>query len=365
MASPPRRDSLSSAGAHATTHAGLWLDRYLPSHDASGRVRDLHADLARVIRVPDGYQGAFERRRRALEESGRPGCVTRSWTATVQGRVVAGIGEANVREAGLTLLRAWGVPFLPGSSLKGIAAAASSMSADPAWAAEHGHRGDSAADLFGTHELSGLVHFHDAWWIPDGTRKLPIELDVMTVHHRQWYAALGSDKPGEGPQDWDEPVPVNFLTATGSYLIALTGPLEWVEVAGRILEHGLQALGVGAKTRSGYGRLSMEAIAPSVTAAPPSAAEGSAQEPSIAGPAEPDWISAQAWISPTGKTKGKVLARTSDGTTYRGPKPVNLMLAPELDQQLGAASEADPLAVEIFAEPGKDKFKQLRVPVAR
>ena len=67
--------------------------------------------------------------------------------------------------------------------------------------------------------------FHDALWIPDGDR-LPLDLDVMTVHHPDYYQGK-DDAP---PADWDSPNPVAFVSAHGKYLLRSTGPEEWVDV---------------------------------------------------------------------------------------------------------------------------------------
>jgi CRISPR-associated protein Cmr6 len=75
-------------------------------------------------------------------------------------------------------------------------------------------------------------------------------LDVITVHHPEYYR--GENLP---PADWDNPNPVPFLSATGSYLVALHGPESWVEAAFKILQLALAEEGIGAKTSSGYGRM--------------------------------------------------------------------------------------------------------------
>lgn len=75
---------------------------------------------------------------------------------------------------------------------------------------------------------------------------------MITTHHRDYY--VGGTKP---PADWDNPVPVPFLTATGCYLIALNGPAEWVDRALTILGMALRDSGIGAKTAAGYGRMKL------------------------------------------------------------------------------------------------------------
>src|SRR4029077_4364816 len=116
----------------------------------------------------------------------------------------------------------------------------------------YGKIGASHKILFGDQESSGYVTFHDALWVPTGD-KLPLDLDVMTVHHLDYYQ--GKECP---PADWDNPNPVAFLSARGTYLLAATGPAEWVGAARAILKEALEKDGIGAKTATGYGRMKIE-----------------------------------------------------------------------------------------------------------
>jgi CRISPR-associated protein Cmr6 len=265
----PRNRAWQSAKRDPTTHAGLWLDKALSSQREPGE-NDAQEAQGEAIRrliveagglhVPAGYELARKRRRALLDgyDGGFAGGVTRWFEARALGRLVIGIGTQSVRETALTLHHTWGVPILPGSALKGLAsAAAHKLVEDPAWRMgqvdEYGRRtgqGDSHRTLFGAQENEGCVIFHDAWWRPEGDR-LPIDLDIMTVHHREYYAGQGAP-----PTDLDEPNPVPLATTRGTFDVALTGPPEWVEAAASLLELGLQELGIGAKTRAGYGRMS-------------------------------------------------------------------------------------------------------------
>lgn len=244
-----RRRALREVRPDETTNLGLWLDRFLSQKEDAGVRAPREEDLTR-IKVPAAYERALVRREEALRacDGGFVGGVTRCWTAKVEGRLIVGLGAASVRETGISLVRTWGVPLVPGSALKGVAAAMARRSGDEAW--QDG--GDAHHTLFGDPQRGGCVVFHDAWWIPRGAQ-LPLQLDVLTVHHRDYYG--GGDS---GPCDWDEPVPVPFVTATGEYLVALTGPERWVEAAGALLSSALTELGVGAKTAAGYGRMKLE-----------------------------------------------------------------------------------------------------------
>jgi CRISPR-associated protein Cmr6 len=233
----------------ATTNTGLWLDRFLNRGVGDAPVRDLIKTALGSIRPPDGYPRAITRRETALEslDGGFDAGVTRFWTAEVQGRMIVGIGTACIRETGISLLRTWGVPFIPGTALKGVASSMARSHAGETWApGAPAHRA-----LFGDPLHGGCVTFHDAWWLP--AEWLPLDLDVMTVHHGDYYAGGNA-----APCDWDEPTPVAFITARGKYLVALSGPAAWVEAAGALLAIALTELGIGAKTAAGYGRVRLE-----------------------------------------------------------------------------------------------------------
>jgi CRISPR-associated protein Cmr6 len=164
------------------------------------------------IGVPDDYRRFFQRWRASLEDQ-QPCAQTAE--VTVAGRMVVGLGAESVLEVSIGLHRTYGVPYIPGSALKGLAAAAAHKKLeDPNWrkVGEDGKIGASHKILFGDQESSGYVTFHDALWVPTGD-KLPLDLDVMTVHHPDYYQ--GKECP---PADWDNPNPVAFLSAHGTYL---------------------------------------------------------------------------------------------------------------------------------------------------
>jgi len=239
--------------AAAGTHAGLWLDKGLPNVDDKGPGRQALLEELSKIPVTDDYKRFYQRWRSAVEALGPS---TRTEVATVLGRLVAGLGAESVLETSIALHRTYGVPYIPGSSLKGLAAAAAHQClADPAWRkpAKGVEIGAFHRILFGDQESSGEVTFHDALWIPEGPT-LPLDLDVMTVHHPKYYQ--GTDNAPAA--DWDSPTPVAFLTAHGRYLLAVTGPKEWADTAMEILKIAVEENGAGAKTAAGYGRMQLE-----------------------------------------------------------------------------------------------------------
>lgn len=254
-----RRQALEGLAPTAATHAGLWLEQGLDRLKEAGGNQEHLTEIGEAIQVPRGYARFFERWKRSVQEVPP---FTRLAEAEVRGRVVVGLGAESILETSITLHRTYGVPYLPGSALKGLAAAAAHRHlAHEAWRkAGPGRKiGDSHRVLFGELGEAGVVTFHDALWVPAGDR-LPLDLDVMTVHHADYYG--GGDVP---PADWDSPNPVAFLTARGCYLLALTGPETWVDAAFSILTEALREDGLGAKTAAGYGRIEVK---PSSVAVP-------------------------------------------------------------------------------------------------
>lgn len=244
------RDCLQRAQHTSSTHPGLWLDKYLPDYE-DGR-KQSHVAQVSAIAVPDAYLKFFDRWRAALTASGA--IIVRE--ATVQGRLSIGLGGEGVLETAITLHHTYGIPYIPGSALKGLAAnyARNRLNKD-----DWNTKSDAYKVMFGETDSAGYVTFFDALYVPNSGRKnggkaQALWPDVITVHHPKYYQG---DQP---PADWDSPTPVPFLSATGTYLLAIGGPADWVEKAFEILACALAKEGVGAKTSSGYGRMTIDGM---------------------------------------------------------------------------------------------------------
>jgi CRISPR-associated protein Cmr6 len=246
-----RRNSLKSIPTSQAEHPGLWFDKYLSQQLIKGEAvptgqrtpqQQLVEECA-AIGEPVSYGLFYRRWRTALTSLG-----ARTKVAQVQGRLAIGLGDESVIETAITLHHTYGVPYIPGSALKGLASSfAHQCLEDPSWR----QGGEAYQVLFGTMKDAGYVTFFDALYVPgSGHSGQALYPDVITVHHPDYYQQGNS-----APADWDNPNPVSFLSATGKYLIALSGPPTWVDATFRILELALAAVGVGAKTSSGYGRL--------------------------------------------------------------------------------------------------------------
>lgn len=313
-----RRNVLAKIQKSPTTHAGLWLDKFLKAQttdENESKDQDGTGAKAELIQsldghpMPVGYHQAYVRLRDGFQAE--PTRVLLA-PAKVEGRMVIGLGAKGALEAGLHLEHTWGVPILPGSALKGLAAAtAHHLLEDDSWrkGEKNTNREKVSFDvLFGTTDDAGKVIFHDAWWIPEAPdAKLPIHLDVMTVHHPKYYQAPAGGSPPP-PSDMDSPTPIAFASVTGSYLIAVEGEPAWCSVAMDILKIGLAELGIGAKTNAGYGRMLLDYESPE--------AQRQRQQEQEAKLAEQERVAAEARQEQEARRQAE-LARGLDGVLNR------------------------------------------------
>jgi CRISPR-associated protein Cmr6 len=246
-----RRDALIRVGLNPERepNAGLWLDKYIKA--LAREDKESRSTLAREVAsldTPESYQPVYEYWKASLEGLG-----AKCRKAKVQNRMAVGLGSDGVLETSVTLHRTYGVPYIPGSALKGLAAAYARQYCGDDWQCDS----DYYKTVFGTTNSAGYASFFDALYVPkSGHKGKALHFDIMTVHHRAYYEGRGNP-----PADWDDPNPVPFVSATGEYLIALAAPKDcegWRDIAFSILERALEQEGVGAKTSSGYGRMKLE-----------------------------------------------------------------------------------------------------------
>ena len=168
----------------------------------------------------------------------------RSMTLRVANGSVLAIGLGNpsaLFEMGFTLDRTLGVPYLPGSAVRGATRSFANLEG----------QGADADALFGTPDCAGTVAVFDALPNIDVT----VGTEVITPHFAEWYTN------GEAPGEWYSPVPVEFLVLTGgSFSVDLLDTMVGsdrpdLESAAELVANGLFDLGIGGKTSSGFGVL--------------------------------------------------------------------------------------------------------------
>ncbi len=171
---------------------------------------------------------------------------------------VTGLGLEHPVENGFLWHHTLGVPYLPGSSIKGMTRA---------WA-EHWLEEDSDTinRLFGPRSPQdasttfspavGDIIFFDA--LPQG--KLELMAEVITPHDGGWRNA--DDGSSAAPSDWISPVPIPFLAivpgATFCFAIAPRPGVELPEgdldTVMKWIAEALKWTGAGARTSTGFGR---------------------------------------------------------------------------------------------------------------
>lgn len=178
---------------------------------------------------------------------------TKSFTMVNDYRLIVGIGGAHVLETGLTLHPLYGFPYIPSSSVKGIARAYAEMIVKaPA---------DELREIFGSEDkdkvletnLEGKVIFLDG--LPTKFPKL--EVDIMNPHYGDYYQGK-KDNRGNliPPADYLSPKPITFLTVAPKQEFIFVLFSEEESLLGKAeqwLREGLVELGIGSKTNVGYG----------------------------------------------------------------------------------------------------------------
>lgn len=226
-------------------HAGLALQRYLRQHDDDhSAAKELLNHIAQS-QVPEMYQKAFERWRESLKDA--------VWLeATTKTPLAIGLGNASPIENGLAIHHTYGVPYLPGSALKGLLRRA---------AERFGLSEKEKAVLLGegpdpkgkTPGNAAYLVYWDGWLDPNSAQ--PFQLDVITVHHPEYYGKKGA----VWPTDFDDPNPVAFLSVRPGvkFYLPITCPAQdaqgWPYKAAEVLAWALEHLGLGGRTNAGYG----------------------------------------------------------------------------------------------------------------
>ena len=191
-------------------HTGLLLQRYLKNQETGeGGKSEARKKLFDTVLKVQGQGKALHLYEKCFEEwqnsffcsddfSGAAG------SAKTNGRMIIGLGTQNVLEAGITLHHLYGMPYLPGGALKGLAAHYChtvwgswderflNPEALPKDASEEA--GSFFGTIFGATEDAGIVCFHDALIVPECLERgaFGIKHDTLTPHHSDYY---GGKKP--------------------------------------------------------------------------------------------------------------------------------------------------------------------------
>src|SRR6266567_4078380 len=186
-----RRKQLLEVEKTATTHPGLWLDKYIEEQEnkdvesqsnkaqGKGNSRSDFVKEVASLRELGEYEKVFQRWTKMLTDYD-----AQTRIATVKGRMIVGLGSESVLETSICLHRTYGVPYIPGSALKGLAASYAHQRLGGEW--QRG--GQFHTIVFGDTDKAGYITFFDALYLPgSGYKRRALYVDVITVHHQRYY----------------------------------------------------------------------------------------------------------------------------------------------------------------------------------
>lgn len=179
-----------------------------------------------------------------------------------------GLGNEHPTENGFAFLNPYGLPYLPGSGVKGVLRQAARELASGEWGESNWTDKEAyITALFGPEPgaddlTRGALTFWDV--IPQ-IKGDHLAVEIMTPHQKHYY------QEGQSPHDSGQPIPITFLTVPpGSgftfhvqcNLALLQHSAEepaqdeqWQALLQAAFEHAFAWLGFGAKTAVGYGAM--------------------------------------------------------------------------------------------------------------
>ncbi|MFQ5660349.1 MAG: type III-B CRISPR module RAMP protein Cmr6 [Gammaproteobacteria bacterium] len=176
--------------------------------------------------------------------------------------LVTGMGMEHPLENGFAFLNPYGVPYLPGSSIKGVLRRA----AEELVESDNEHWSNATVkELFG-HQGNddarrGALTFWDI--IPE-IKGNTLAMDVMTPHYSEYYQCNSS------PHDAGQPNPIVFMVIPpeSNFSFYVTANEErlpddfkdgkWKALMESAFEHAFDWIGFGAKTAVGYGAMKID-----------------------------------------------------------------------------------------------------------
>jgi CRISPR type III-B/RAMP module RAMP protein Cmr6 len=177
--------------------------------------------------------------------------------AALDWRMVIGLGGESVLETDITLHHLYGIPFIPGSALKGLTRAYVTGEIEGYKSDKIDNDNEEVKRVFGSQKQAGTVLFFDAMPLNGEGRFV---VDIMNPHYPEYYNSLKSSKTTPPTND-QQPNPITFLTVTNTtftFALALRNPndpehKDDLDKAKGWLQEALQKYGIGGKTSAGYG----------------------------------------------------------------------------------------------------------------
>ena len=278
----------------------VWKDDW--SLDKEGKGEALKQTLSLPRHAQDTL--AALRERQAMLLDGIPEVVRLSIEAKTTAPFATGLGLAHPLENGFAFLNPYGLPYLPGSGVKGVIRRAAQELADGMWEDSRGWSHElrytievgSGKDkrtiqlsmldvLFGREPASGdSDHLRGAltfWDVIPQIEGDALAVEIMTPHQSHYYQQQSDPKSGRSttPHESGQPTPITFLTVPPQSLFVFhvtcdtarlgalaadlaeadaEGKPRWQALVEAAFAHAFRWLGFGAKTAVGYGAMQIQ-----------------------------------------------------------------------------------------------------------
>lgn len=261
---------------------GMRFGMYLkPWNEDWSKSKDKPLDNAKCLTNNDQktMKGLLARQKQAFDSSAAPEAGFRL-EALATAPFTTGLGNEHPLENGFAFLNPYGLPYLPGSGIKGVLRQAARELISGEWGETTLWNEEALTPLFGkeskdgdTEHLRGALVFWDVIPQIKGDR---LAVDIMTPHQSHYYQQKRDRKSGDSttPHDSGQPNPITFLTVppNSSFVFHVQCNLahlnriaphliqndQWKTLLTAAFEHAFKWLGFGAKTAVGYGAMQSE-----------------------------------------------------------------------------------------------------------
>jgi CRISPR-associated protein Cmr6 len=293
---PYSKDLQDAAGSFFKGNFSLWLNKLIPLNnernckacDKQGNDKEAvqyYESKYNELKTEATLQKLIAEKHESLEHYckiyEKAGYKIIYFNAALKSPLITGIGQTHPNEVGMVFDHTIGIPYIPASSVKGIARFAHMLELiksddlfdytdsdkDGEYIVESNLKtlipaifgGDADEEKAGkkkTKKLKGKVIFLDAY--PDNIPDLHV--DIMNPHYGEYYS---DDKNKIPPADYLDPTPIKFLTVKPGTIFRFKALVSkdsdfLLEPLKTAFQNALEDEGVGAKTAVGYGRFEIQ-----------------------------------------------------------------------------------------------------------